>query len=90
MGFHFFPGGWMSNGPLSNWIVPYTNGQISSISVSRRERISIEPRLISPTMTRPPQSITGKWAADENGTDILLYGVSTNQNDGQPWLHGFC
>jgi len=82
-------GYWMANGPNSQWIAPRANQAYPSPGSGN------EPFTSGPNRTYSYQttfdltglnfltaSISGGWAVDNGGVDILINGVSTGQTSG--------
>jgi autotransporter-associated beta strand protein len=65
------PGSYLANGPSSMWIAPVASGSAASGDFIYQTSFILDT--INPTNT----IVTGGWAMDNQGMDILLNGVST-------------
>lgn len=70
---------WIPNNPTSRWIWEQVNGQPGN--VTRHFRTTFDLTGLDPATA----SITGTWAADNCGLDILINTLSTNQTTPCPF-----
>lgn len=74
-----FPvGPWLAEGPASRWIAPRAQQGIGNQEGSYTYRTTFDLTGFDPTKAR----ITGKWAVDNGGTDIVLNGNSLGLSNG--------
>src|SRR5438105_2783920 len=66
-------GPWMASGPNSKWIAPLGNQSTGNAPGRYTFRISFDLTGLDPLSA----VITGKWATDDGGTDIVINGHST-------------
>lgn len=88
-GFPLQGGSWNANGPLSQWIVPYADGEVSLATASAPGGYTFRTTFDLTGFVVSTAQITGQWAADEGGLDILLNGVSTGLSTPAPGFLGF-
>lgn len=70
------PDYWIANGPISQWIAPDPNQDFSGLGDSDGNyiyRLTFDLTGFDPNTA----SISGQWAVDNTGEDILINGVST-------------
>ncbi|MER3424248.1 MAG: hypothetical protein C4293_14520 [Nitrospiraceae bacterium] len=69
---------WFANGPNSNWIAPRQDAGASNTvgNYTYRTAFNLAPTDLSTTV------ITGQWAADDAGIDVLINGGSTGITTG--------
>jgi hypothetical protein len=71
---------WLANDEVSKWIAPQANQGGGNLEGDYNYRTTFSLSGFDPASVR----VTGEWATDNTGTDILINGVSTGQrNDGQ-------
>ena len=68
---------WVSHSSNSNWIWQEATGEPAG--VTRTFRTTFDLTGLDPNTA----SISGKWAVDNRGSDILVNGISTGQTTGQ-------
>lgn len=74
-----FPvGPWLAEGPLSRWIAPRPQQGIGNNEGQYIIRTTFDLTGFDPNKAK----ITGKWAVDNSGADILINGVSTGLANG--------
>ena len=73
---------WVSHSSNSNWIWQEATGEPAD--VTRTFRTTFDLTGLDPNTA----SISGKWAVDNQGLDILVNGISTGQTTG-PTIRGF-
>jgi hypothetical protein len=73
---------WVSHSSNSNWIWQEATGE--PVKVTRTFRTTFDLTGLDPNTA----SISGKWAVDNQGLDILVNGISTGQTTG-PTIRGF-
>ena len=71
------PASWVSHSSNSNWIWEKATGKPAD--VTRTFRTTFDLTGLDPNTA----SISGKWAVDNQGLDILVNGISTGQTTGQ-------
>ncbi len=64
---------WLANGPDSKWIAPKPSQSPGNAAGDYRYRIRFDLGGLEPSTA----VITGRWTSDNQGTDVLLNGVST-------------
>jgi hypothetical protein len=70
------PATWLPNGPDSRWIWQQSNGQPTNVTLTFRTTFDL-------TGLDPGTAVvTGQWATDNVGDDILINGMSTTQTSG--------
>jgi hypothetical protein len=70
------PGSWIANGADSKWIGPTPNDADSNGAIGN---YTYRTTFLLTDLNPATASITGSWATDNNGVDILINGVSTGQ-----------
>lgn len=71
---------WLANDDISKWIAPQANQSGGNLEGNYNYRTSIDLNGFDPATVR----LTGEWATDNIGLDILVNGTSTGQrNDSQ-------
>ena len=66
-------GPWLGDDPVSAWIGPNTAEDLFNYPGTYTYRTTFDLTGLDPTMS----SLSGQWATDDLGTDILINGVST-------------
>jgi hypothetical protein len=71
---------WLPNDEISKWIAPRADQSSGNLEGDYNYRTTFDATGFDPASIR----VTGEWATDNSGTDIVVNGVSTGQrNDGQ-------
>jgi hypothetical protein len=71
---------WLANDEFSKWIAPQADQSVGNLEGDYNYRTTFDVTGFDPASVR----VTGEWATDNTGTDIVINGTSTGQrNDGQ-------
>ncbi|HXG47523.1 MAG TPA: immunoglobulin domain-containing protein [Methylomirabilota bacterium] len=69
---------WLANDEFSKWIAPRADQSSGNLLGDYAYRLTFDLSGFDPASVR----ITGEWATDNEGTDILINGISTGQRNG--------
>ena len=68
---------WLTNGPNSKWIAPRAAQNVGNLPGNYTYRLTFDLTGLDPNAA----VVTGNWAVDNSGVDILLNGASTGQSN---------
>jgi len=68
---------WLENDAQSKWIAPQADQSVGNLEGDYSYRTTFDPTGFDPASI----SVTGEWATDNTGTDIVINGVSTGQHN---------
>ena len=70
-------GTWLTNGPDSKWIAPRAAQNVGNLPGNYTYRLTFDLTGLDPNAA----VISGNWAVDNSGVDILINGTSTGQSN---------